>query len=86
MKCELTICQLNINGLITYLELLENFIDGLKVKPEVILCYKTWAIDYYKYVYLNDFHIFYNDGKIKSLMVLIRILEKNNRCPAKLKL
>lgn len=73
------ILHINVRSLNANYNKLRIFIDCLKTKPCVIVCTETWYLNYYKYLALSGYKIFYNNSNInKSDGVVVYIEDSVN--------
>ena len=60
------ILYVNIRSLNANFKKFQIFIEGIKVKPLMIICAETWNLEYYKYLSLIGYSMYYNNSKINK--------------------
>ena len=62
----LTILHLNIRSLNANFNLLETFLESLKIKPKVLICTESWILQHYQLFNLQGYKMYYNFGKLNK--------------------
>lgn len=74
---ELLILHLNVRGLTSNYNNLELFVEHLVIKPDIIVCTETWALDCLFFFELNDYDIFYNGSKCNKADGVVLYIKKS---------